>query len=276
MKTKETILKTNIKQREFYNNKKKNFVTKIWSRIRNGILNRIKKNIGVQDQSYTLHKQWFGDLSSKKVLDLGCYSGNYWSMYLAENAKEYLGIDLSDVAISKLSERIRHLPNAHAKAIDFFSEDFTVGDFDLIYAYGVLHHFENTSLLIDRLKEKLVYNGEIISYDPLTTSFPVKVLRILYRPFQSDAAWEWPFTKKTFYLFQNSFDIIERRGVLGKSKWVTLINILPISPKKKNEIGLKWHNQDWKDSCISDSALFSCMHVTMLMRKKTTNTNIRI
>ena len=125
MKTKETILETNIKQKEFYNSKKKNFATSIWSKIRNGVLNRIKKNIGVQDQSYILHRQWFGDLSSKKVLDLGCFSGNYWSiMYLAENAKEYIGIDLSDVAIAKLRERMKHLPNAEAEAIDFLSDEF--------------------------------------------------------------------------------------------------------------------------------------------------------
>ena len=268
MKTKETILEMNIKQKEFYNSKKKNFATTIWSKIRNGALNRIKKNIGVQDQSYVLHKEWFGDLYSKKVLDLGCFSGNYWSMYLAENAKEYLGIDLSDVAIAKLSERIKHLPNAQAKAIDFLSDDFNAGDFDLIYAYGVLHHFENTAVLIEKLNEKLAPEGEIISYDPLETSFPVKVLRTLYRPFQSDAAWEWPFTKKTFYLFQNSFNILERRGLLGKSKWIALINILPISGERKNEIGLKWHNQDWNNSKTSDSVLFSCMHLTMLMKKK--------
>ncbi|TDP00855.1 class I SAM-dependent methyltransferase [Flavobacterium sp. 245] len=268
MITKETILETNLKQKEFYNNKKKNFATNIWSKVRNGVLNQIKKNIGVQDQSYVLHKEWFGDLSTKKVLDLGCFSGNYWSMYLAENSKEYLGIDLSDIAIAKLSERIKHLPNAQAKAIDFLSDEFTVKDFDLIYAYGVLHHFENTSILIDKLNEKLAFSGEIISYDPLETSFPVKVLRTLYRPFQSDAAWEWPFTKKTFYLFQDSFNIIERRGLLGKSKWIALVNILPLSGEKKNEIGLKWHQQDWNDSKTLDSVLFSCMHVTMLMTKK--------
>ncbi|TDW47164.1 methyltransferase family protein [Flavobacterium sp. 270] len=269
MKSKETILETNNKQKEFYNTKKKNFATKVWSKIRNGVLNKIKKNIGVQDQSYELHKDWFGELSSKKVLDLGCFSGNYWSIYLAENSKEYLGIDLSDVAIEKLRKKIEHLPNARAEAIDFLSDEFSIDNFDLIYAYGVLHHFENTTILIDRLNEKLAPEGEIISYDPLETSLPIKIVRTLYRPFQSDAAWEWPFTKKTFYQFKNSFDIVERRGLLGKSKWIAIINLLPISAEKKIKIGQQWHNQDWNNSINSDAALFSCMHITMLMKKKT-------
>lgn len=269
MKTTEAILETNKKQKEFYNNNsKQNLFTTIWAKFRNGLLNQIRKNIGIQDQAYLLHKEWFGDLSHKKVLDLGCYSGNYWSLYLAENAKEYLGIDLSDVAIAKLNERLKAFPNAKAEAIDFLSHDFVEKDYDLIYAYGVLHHFENTDILIAKLNEKLASKGEVISYDPLETSLPIKIIRTLYRPFQSDAAWEWPLTKKTFYQFQKAFKIKERRGFLGKSKWVAFFAILPISDKKKKKMGQKWHQQDWDESPASDSAMFSCMHLTMLMQRR--------
>ena len=268
MKTTEAILEINKKQKEFYNNIKQNFFTKIWANLRNGLLNKIRKNIGIQDQAYLLHKEWFGDLSGKKVLDLGCFTGNYWSYYLAEHSKQYLGIDLSDVAIQKLKEKIKFLPNAKAEAVDFLSYDFAEKEFDLIYAYGVLHHFNSTSVLIDKLNEKLATNGTIISYDPLETSLPIKIIRTIYRPFQSDAGWEWPLTKKTFYQFRSAFNIIERRGVLGKSKWVAFLDILPISENKKKIIGQKWHKQDWDESLTSDSAMFSCMHLTMLMQKK--------
>ncbi len=268
MKTTASIVEINRKQAEFYNTKKKNFATRIWSKFRNGILNNIKKAVGVQDQAYLLHKEWFGDLSSKKVLDLGCFSGNYWSIYLAEHSKEYLGIDLSEVGISKLNDRLVHFANAKAKTIDFLSAEFTESDYDLIYAYGVLHHFENREILIEKLNEKLAPQGQIISYDPLETSLPINIIRTLYRPFQSDAAWEWPFTKKAFYQFDKAFTIIERRGLLGKSKWMAFISILPISEKKKNKLGQKWHKEDWDNSKSSDSVLFSCMHLTMLMQKK--------
>jgi SAM-dependent methyltransferase len=268
MKTTAAILETNKKQKEFYNNIKQNFFTKIWAKFRNGLLNQIRKNIGIQDQAYLQHKEWFGDLSNKKVLDLGCFTGNYWSYYLAEHSKQYLGIDLSDVAIAKLNEKLKFFPNAKAEAVDFLSDDFAEKDFDLIYAYGVLHHFENTSILIDKLNEKLGTDGRIISYDPLETSLPIKIIRTLYRPFQSDAAWEWPLTKKAFYQFQKAFVIIERRGLLGKSKWVAFLDVLPISENKKRIIGQKWHQQDWDKSSASDSAMFSCMHLTMLMQKR--------
>lgn len=268
MITTELILEINKKQAEFYNNKKKNFATQVWSKIRNGILNKTKKNIGIQDQTYLLHKEWFGDLSDKKVLDLGCFSGNYWSIYLAENSKSYLGIDLSEVGILKLKDRLVAFPNARAEVIDFLSEDFKESDFDLIYAYGVLHHFENTTILINRLKEILGVQGKIISYDPLETSLPIKIIRALYRPFQSDSEWEWPFTKKVFFKFEKAFKIKERHGLLGLSKWSILLNFLPISKNKKNEIAIKWHQQDWELSVVSNKKMFECMHLTMLMERK--------
>lgn len=268
MKSKEEILETNLKQKEFYNTKKKNFATKLWSALREKTLKKIRKNIGILDESYDLHKVWFGDLSTKKVLDLGCFAGNNLSLELAEKSKQYIGLDLSDVAIAKLNEKIKHIPTATAIASDFLSDEFAEKDFDIIYAYGVLHHFPNLDVLIARLNEKLAPGGVIISYDPLETSLPIKIIRTVYRPFQTDAEWEWPFTRKTFYKFQNAFSIEERRGLLGKTKWFFLVNFLPMSDERKMELGRKWHREDWEKSATSLSSLFACMHVTMLMRKK--------
>jgi SAM-dependent methyltransferase len=268
MKSKEEIIETNLKQKEFYNTKKKNFATKLWSSVREKTLKKIRRNIGILDESYSLHKQWFGDLSNKKVLDLGCFSGNNLTLYLAENAKQYVGVDLSDVAIEKLNKKLEHIPTAKALSVDFLSDDFDESDFDLVYAYGVLHHFQSPTVLINRLNEKMAPNAHIVSYDPLETSLPIKIIRSIYRPFQSDADWEWPFTRKTFYQFQNSFNIVERRGLLGKSKWFFLLGFLPMSEEKRIEIGKRWHKEDWEKSSTSLSRLFSCMHVTMLMQKK--------
>ncbi|KGO89419.1 class I SAM-dependent methyltransferase [Flavobacterium suncheonense] len=266
---KEDIIELNKKQKEFYNTKKRNFVTEMWSKIRGGLLGKIRKSIGIQQEAYKLHQSWFGDLSQKRVLDLGCYSGNNLSLYLAQNSKEYIGLDLSDVAIEKLNQKLKDIPTANAIAADFLSDaDFPDKDFDLIYAYGVLHHFQDVDMLINRLNQKLAPNGEIISYDPLETSLPIKIVRAAYRPFQSDKDWEWPFTKKTYYKFDKAFDITERRGVLGKSKWFFLLNFVPMNEEKRQAIGRRWHKEDWETSQTCDSSMFSCMHLTMKMQKR--------
>lgn len=271
MKSREEIIKINEKQKEFYNSKdnKKNLSTKIWHSLRENTLKKIRKDIGVLNQSYDIHKTWFGDLTDKKVLDLGCFEGNNLSLYLAQNSKKYIALDLSDVAINKLAERLKPYPNAKAVAADFLSVDFVESEFDLIYAYGVLHHFQNTDLLIAKLNEKLAPNGLIISYDPLETSLPIKIIRVLYRPFQSDKDWEWPFTKKTYFKYAKAFDIKDRRGLLGRAKWYFLLNLIPfLSSEKRQLIGKKWHKKDWDLSVTSDSHLFKCMHFTLLMQKK--------
>ncbi len=258
----------NERQKEFYQNFEKNLPSRIWSYFRNRALNSVKKQIGVEKDIYNLHKSWFGDLSRKKVLDLGCYAGNVLSMDLAQNSKSYLGIDLSPKGIDELNKRLKNYTGASAEVIDFLSEEFNEKDFDLIYAYGVLHHFKDVDELIKKLKDKLAPGGEIISYDPMQTSTPIKILRSIYRPFQSDRAWEWPFSKKTYYKFEEAFNIKERRGVLGKAKWSALIGILPFSEEKKLARAKTWHQKDWENSRHSDDYMFSCMHLSMLMQKK--------
>ncbi|WP_037325293.1 class I SAM-dependent methyltransferase [Salinimicrobium terrae] len=258
----------NKKQGEFYNTKKKNLATRVWSYFRNGALNRIKKEIEVEKDIYALHVSWFGDLTEKKVLDLGCYAGNSLSMYLATHSRQYLGIDLSEKGIAGLSSRLKDIPNANAIVMDFLSDEFKEKDFDLIYAYGVLHHFKEVEELIEKLKEKTTSNGLIISHDPLQTSLSINILRRLYRPFQSDKEWEWPFRRATYYQFEKAFEIKERRGVLGKAKWSGFLNLLPISQNSKLGKAKEWHLQDWKISAESDEHMFSCMHLSMLMKKK--------
>ncbi|MCM8569225.1 class I SAM-dependent methyltransferase [Gramella jeungdoensis] len=258
----------NKRQKEFYQSFKKNFATKLWFSLRNGILTNFRKSVGIEGIIINQHAEWIGDLKGKKVLDLGCFIGNSLSMYLAENAAEYVAIDLSDNAVQQFNRRLKHIPSANAYAVDFLAEEFKENDFDLIYAYAVLHHFKDVDGLIKRLNEKLSDKGRIINYDPTKTSLPVRLARSLYRPFQSDRDWEWPFDKKTIRKFENSFNILERHGILGKSKWFFLLNLLPIGEKKRIEIGRKWLKEDWEKSRISDERLYSCMQLTMFMEKK--------
>ena len=270
MKNTEDILEINKKQKEFYNSDnrgKKNIASSLWTSLRNGLLNDFRKKFDIKDRVYDEHKLWLGDLSDKKILDLGCLQGNYLSLYMAKNAKEYIGIDLSDVAIAHLQKTIEQnqCKNASARAVDFLSPEFTETNFDIIYAYGVLHHFENFDLLISKMKEKLNPNGIIVSYDPLETSLPIKILRTIYRPFQDDKDWEWPFTKKVLAKIQSNFKIEEIRGVLGQSKYGIFINFLPLSHAFKSRVIAKMVDKDWNCKTLND--IYPCMHTTMLLRK---------
>lgn len=272
MKSKDDLIKLNKEQKAFYNNEeayvKPNLFSRLWRGFRNGPLNGFQKQYALRQRMYDLHKEWMGDLTDKKVLDLGCLRGNSLSLYMAENAKEYIGIDLSDVAIADLSKKLETLdkPFARAIAVDFLSDDFDDGDFDIIYAFGVLHHFQNFEVLMQRLVEKLKPGGEVISFDPLETSLPVQLLRKLYRPFQQDKDWEWPFNKKTFPLIEQYFTIRELRGVLGKSKYGLLLHMLPLSRSFKTKTIQKQIASDWRPQHYND--VLNCMQVTMRLRRR--------
>jgi 2-polyprenyl-3-methyl-5-hydroxy-6-metoxy-1,4-benzoquinol methylase len=262
------ILKVNERQKEFYNSKHYHGLSsKIWSGLRNKVLSGFRDQHNIKTLVYEKHTEWFGDLSGKKVLDLGCLEGNKLSFYLAEQSADYVGIDLSEKAIGVLRSRLdkKGLTKARVMAVDFLSPDFAEKDFDVIYAYSVLHHFPDMSMLVAKLKEKLKPGGIIISYDPTETSLPVKLARMAYRPFQNDADWEWPFTKKTLQFLSTSFKVESMHGILGKAKYAFLYSLLPISKASQEKAIQKAIEQDWNATEIN-SQLLACMHVTMVMR----------
>ena len=267
----EEIFEANIRQKEFYNSTrqaKKSVPTRIWFGLRNKFLDPFRRNFDIKSRVYNQHKIWLGDLSDKKVLDLGCLTGNTLSLYMAQNAREYIGIDLSDKAIEVLDRKLKkaNCKSAKAMAIDFLSPDFKEENFDVIYAYGVLHHFENVEILVDRLKNKLSTDGIVISYDPLDTSLPIQLLRGIYRPFQSDKDWEWPFSKTTLAEIGRHFKVEEVRGVLGRSKYGLLLNLLPLNKSYKDRKIKSMVEKDWSANRMEE--VYDCMQVTMLFRNK--------
>ena len=263
------ILKINERQKDFYNtNSYEGFYSKIWGKLRDNVFSAFRDEYNIKTLVYDKHQEWLGDLSRKKVLDLGCLEGNKLSFYMAKEAADYVAIDLSEKAIGVLQQKMdkKGLSKARLYAVDFLSPAFADKDFDVIYAYSVLHHFPDMDLLAKKLKEKLAPGGIVISYDPTETSLPVKLARMAYRPFQNDADWEWPFTKKTFLQLKSHFKIEAIHGVLGKAKYAFLYNLLPVSKAAKQRTIKKAIEKDWNITEINQQ-LMSCMHVTMLLRK---------
>src|SRR5690606_21494358 len=103
---------------------------------------------------------------------------------------------------------------------DFLSDEFTEGDFDLVYARAVFHHFKHFHAFLEKLRSCMAPGGRVISLDdPLETWLPMKVLRKIYRPFQTDADWEYPFTRQSLQTIQRYFEIEKVQGTYGLSKW---------------------------------------------------------
>lgn len=265
------MLEINIEQKKYYEvasggktHAVNSSFTNLWRRLRArafGVFTHTNCAESIND----LHRRWIGDVSDLKVLDLGCGSGNPLSVELAGRAKEYVAIDLSESRIDALREQVGHLPNARLYATDFLSDDFQETDFNVVYALAVFHHFKHLDEFLEAVEAKLAPRGRIVTYDPVQIWWPIVLLRRLFRPFQTDAAWEHPFNRNSLAQIESRFDVLAVQGVLGKSKWASVVGLL--SPALGSRFAQQWHDDDLRNK-KDTASIESCLHTSFHLRKK--------
>jgi len=261
------MMSVNQRQKEFYETDEKaqverNLPSRVWKHVRSR-LQSYKDEIGLDDDLHKIHKAWIGNLEGKKVLDLGCHSGNQMSIEMAKGSDYYLGVDLSESAIQELNRSIQEIEGAEARAIDFLSDEFQKSGFDIVYARSVFHHFKYFDYFLKKLKSHISKKARVITYDPLKTSRPVKLARKFYRPFQTDAEWEFPFDRQSIYKIKRYFDIADLQGFLGAAKWG-----IPVYICNKNlgkVLGNRLAEIDRKKARDIGPYLWRCMQVTMCL-----------
>ena len=110
-----------------------------------------------------LQREWFGDVSNKRVLELGCSHGTVITLELARQAKSFVGIDLSEPAISILNKNSRSSKPEAPRAMcgDFLTAKFPESPFDLIYTNSVIHHFHDRDVIFSAIHSKLAEGGAL-------------------------------------------------------------------------------------------------------------------
>lgn len=96
----------------------------------------------------------------KRVLEIGCGIGSDAEEFVKHGA-EYVGIDISAESISMCRQRFDTLGlegEFYVHNCDHGLEQF--GQFDLVYAYGVLHHYPNPLRSVNYIGHALVTGGE--------------------------------------------------------------------------------------------------------------------
>lgn len=269
----EELVAANRRQQEFFDQKtteslELNPVMSLWSNRRKA-MERYRKEIGVSAAVRELKRSWIEQARGANVLELGCGKGSKISLELASISDSYLGIDLSEESVRVLRQRLdeQGIENAEVLPLDFLSERLPGEPYDLIYANAVVHHFEDLQMFLELLNDRLVPGGTVVTWDPMETSWPVWVVRKLYRPFQRDAEWEWPFRKETFRAICSRFEIAQMEGQLGLSKWGFLIANVPMCWKLGVALGRKWHERDRESSRMLGRGLWRCMSVSMQLKK---------
>jgi 2-polyprenyl-3-methyl-5-hydroxy-6-metoxy-1,4-benzoquinol methylase len=263
------MMSVNQRQKEFYETDKekeeleRNLPSRVWKHFRSR-LQGYKEKIGLNEDLHKLHRDWVGDLAGKRVLDLGCHSGNRMSVEMAKGSDYYLGVDLSENAIRELNHSIQEVEGAEARAVDFLSDEFKESGFDVVYARSVFHHFEYFDPFLKKLEDHISPGARIITYDPLRTSRPVKLARRLYRPFQIDAEWEFPFNRQSIREIKTHFDIVDLQGFLGAAKWG--IPIYLFNKPLGKALGNRLAEIDREQAQDLGPGLWRCMQVTMYLQ----------
>jgi SAM-dependent methyltransferase len=277
MQTINNMIAINKRQAEFYDhihdaeagkgrvgyaeNPSANILTRAWAKLRYRQQAAVKA-AGIEDKVKETHKQWSTLKAGGDFLEVGCFSGSRFTFSLAELAGKYVGVELSTRAVDALNAKFIERGLAHkakAEPVDFLALD-TVRKFDLIYAHGVLHHFENATDLFDRLAALAKPNALLVFCEPSAVNTLYRLLRTAYRPFQSDAAWEWPFTRRTVTALERHFELLEGFGWGRRSLPLSVLTGLPVAGdlirpwylrKVTAEVAQGWHQGVWSNSFVT-------------------------
>jgi SAM-dependent methyltransferase len=238
-----------------------NLLTRAWAELRYRQQAAFTQS-GLEQRKEAFHKRWIDMKAGGRFLELGCFRGTRSSWPLIEAGGSYVGIDLSANAIDVLNKKIADAGLSNkAKGI---AGDFLLMEenekYDLIFAHGVLHHFENPAPMFDKIARLLQDDGILLLTEPSQANTLYKVVRAAYRPFQSDAAWEWPFNQNTINAMERRLQPIDGFGWGRFSLPVSVLNGLPVVGAVAKPIYLKllkreveagWNSNVWSNSTVT-------------------------
>jgi SAM-dependent methyltransferase len=277
MKSSEEMVQLNREQAKFYDaiyeaesdkgqggyaeNRSANTLTRAWAALRYRQQAAVK-SAGIEAAMKETHKRWVVSKAGGDFLEFGCFSGSPSTFLLAEYAGAYLGVELSPSAVKALNQKLIARGYAHkaaAETVDFLTlkED---RKFDLFYAHGVLHHFENPEPLFAKLAALARPDAVLLFVEPSAVNSIYRILRAFYRPFQSDAPWEWPFRPRTVEALEKHFEVVDGYGWGRRSLPLSVMTGLPFIGRLIMDIYIRtaqaevkqgWHSKVWHNSMVT-------------------------
>ncbi len=118
------------------------------------------------------------DFEGKRVLDMGCGTGEYALWYAMNGAGSVTGIDLADGSLAIAEERRQRsgLANASFRKMDILRCDLPDDSFDYSYSVGVLHHTGDPFRGFEQLVRVTAPGGVVIV--SLYSAYSRRVLRM--------------------------------------------------------------------------------------------------
>ena len=142
------------------------------------------------------------EVKGKSVLDAGCGTGIFSIIFANNGAGSVLGIDISEGSLGTaraLKEKFQ-LENADFQKQDMLNLPFSDEDFDIVWAWGTVHHTTDPFRAIDELIRVLKKGGSLLLavYTRTKLTFLHEIIRkILIRTPKKS----WTFLSKVMAVF---------------------------------------------------------------------------
>ena len=158
-----------------------------------------------------------GDLSGKKILDLGCGAGEA-SIYLAKKGAQVTATDISKgmlEVVNKVAQK--HNVEVFTKQSYSHQIDFDDETFDIVYAANLLHHVD-IELTILEVFRVLKNGGIFVSWDPLAHNPIINIYRQIAKEVRTDD--EHPLKFSDLKTFRKHFRVVETYTTWLFTLWI--------------------------------------------------------
>ena len=151
-----------------------------------------------------------GDVVGKRVLDLGCGSGEKTAL-LCQRGARVVGIDVSSELVVLAEQRLRQAGLAgELKVGSAYALEIAAEFVDVIFCASVLHHL-NISAAVSEMRRVLKPGGAIVLKEPIRFSESYAWLRNLLPPRRDVSKYEHPLTRAEFSQATQAFKCDELR-----------------------------------------------------------------
>lgn len=133
--------------------------------------------VGGEGGRSSLVREYVRPTSDARILDLGCGPGEL--LECLPESVTYVGVDISEDYIERA--RARFGTRAEFRVGDATSFDENLGSFDLVLAFGVLHHLDDVRAqgLFRAAAAVLGQKGRAVTVDPVFTSGQSRAARLV-------------------------------------------------------------------------------------------------
>lgn len=118
-----------------------------------------------------------GDVTGLDVLEIGCGIGRNARFF--EKAANYLGTDLSDVAIAKAKQRCFDHPTHRFEAMDAMDLKLEEGSFDLVLGAEIIEHVQDSEKMLWGIHRVLKPHGRFLFNSANRDSLHLRMVRAL-------------------------------------------------------------------------------------------------